>query len=417
MSIELLYNTSTFCLLSVVILVTNKAVALACSQIDAIVLVQNSVSVLLCVISDRRNGNSKYETLWPNIRGWMPCGIVYWLATFSSLRALQIVSIRAFFVLGVLDCILALGLEYVMNKKCPGFNLILSILLSLAGAIIYVLNDLEYDIQGYTWCLIHIASMAIYEKLAKFSDETLQLPAPDMFFYNNLISLIFSFLMLLTSSAPRVSIHHLEPCISASTASVLWFSGMLSFVVCLSTSWAEQTLSFSTFLALQHGARIPALLVSSRLYQERASWPMLAGLALSLLGEYLYAMAVRGAGAQPGEPGITRGRGLREMFALLVLLLAASASAMYSSHEWVFRSRVRTARLSALAAAHDNTTAQSLADWNATPIQRPTPPPYQPALFLKYDRRLCTGIGDRMSVFLSVAAMARAVNASCYVYW
>ncbi len=51
------------------------------------------------------------------------------------------------------------------------------------------------------------------------------------------------------------------------------------------------------------------------------------------------------------------------------------------------------------------------------PPPPPPPPPYQPALFLKYDRRLCTGIGDRMSVFLAVAAMARAVNASCYVHW
>ena len=52
------------------------------------------------------------------------------------------------------------------------------------------------------------------------------------------------------------------------------------------------------------------------------------------------------------------------------------------------------------------------------PLPLPTTPlPYDPAIFLKYDRRLCTGIGDRMSVFLSVAAMARAVNASCYVYW
>ncbi len=38
-------------------------------------------------------------------------------------------------------------------------------------------------------------------------------------------------------------------------------------------------------------------------------------------------------------------------------------------------------------------------------------------IFLKYDRRLCTGLGDRLSVFLAVAAMARALNAVCYVYW
>lgn len=46
-----------------------------------------------------------------------------------------------------------------------------------------------------------------------------------------------------------------------------------------------------------------------------------------------------------------------------------------------------------------------------------TSPEPEPTLWTKYDRRLCTGLGDRLSIMLAVAALARSQNASCYFYW
>ena len=101
------------------------------------------------------------------------------------------------------------------------------------------------------------------------------------------------------------------------------------------------------------------------------------------------------------------------LLASIALLLAASLATTASIYAWLHGQQGRKnfckgfALLSLFSAARPVVMLAAF----------PAPPPYQPALFLKYERRLCTGIGDRMSVFLSVAAMARAVNASCYVYW
>ena len=57
-----------------------------------------------------------------------------------------------------------------------------------------------------------------------------------------------------------------------------------------------------------------------------------------------------------------------------------------------------------------------------TPVKRlidnaPTPLPQRPATLVRYNRRVCSGLGDRIAVILNVAAFALSMNASCFVFW
>ena len=36
---------------------------------------------------------------------------------------------------------------------------------------------------------------------------------------------------------------------------------------------------------------------------------------------------------------------------------------------------------------------------------------------VRYNRKLCSGLGDRIAVILNVAAFARTMNASCFMFW
>ena len=63
---------------------------------------------------------------------------------------------------------------------------------------------------------------------------------------------------------------------------------------------------------------------------------------------------------------------------------------------------------------------------DTSPSSYPVSTPQQASLLLsigrgnaimKYNRTLPTGLGDRLSVFLSVAALAKAVNSTCIVFW
>jgi len=48
------------------------------------------------------------------------------------------------------------------------------------------------------------------------------------------------------------------------------------------------------------------------------------------------------------------------------------------------------------------------------PWQQPAPPS---AKVVRYNRKLCSGLGDRIAVILNVAAFARTMNASCFMFW
>ena len=41
----------------------------------------------------------------------------------------------------------------------------------------------------------------------------------------------------------------------------------------------------------------------------------------------------------------------------------------------------------------------------------------RPSTLLRYNRRICSGLGDRMGIILNVAAFALSMNASCVMFW
>jgi hypothetical protein len=51
-----------------------------------------------------------------------------------------------------------------------------------------------------------------------------------------------------------------------------------------------------------------------------------------------------------------------------------------------------------------------------TPVKRLLVP-QRPATLVRYNRRFCSGLGDRIAVILNVAAFALSMNASCFVFW
>ena len=59
---------------------------------------------------------------------------------------------------------------------------------------------------------------------------------------------------------------------------------------------------------------------------------------------------------------------------------------------------------------HDSAGDSSVVNVNAS-----TAVPYQHVF--RYNRGLCSGMGDRLTVYQSIAALAYAVNATCYAYW
>jgi drug/metabolite transporter (DMT)-like permease len=380
--VSIVSKVLAFSLASVSMLLVNKAAVKACPNTTLLMLSQNSLTLLImwgyarCSVKIKDFGHFK---------SWTPCAIIFCLNIYSSSQALQTVTVQTFSVFRNVNTLVTAFLEYITMGTSLEIASLLSIAMVIFGSIVYAWNDLDFNVQGYSWCIIHICSMACYSILVKKTNDSLNLTAQEMSLYNNLISLPVFLLVLVATKAENLSSRLLDPFLDIETAPILYMSGVVAFTISVSAFWVQKAISPTAFILLNNANKIPALLLSHLFFADLLNWPMVVGLSLSLAGACLYSLAARKLirlSALVRGPG---GRTLRAALVALALLVAALAIGRGTTRHFALRAapRVRTAAVTRV----------------------------------KYDRALCTGLGDRLSVLLSVAALARAADLECLTYW
>ena len=392
--ISIVSKVLAFSLASISMLLVNKAAVKACPNTTLLMLSQNSLTLLIIWGFARCSIKIKDRD---HVKSWTPCAIIFCLNIYSSSQALRTVTVQTFSVFRNVNTLITAVLEYITMGTPLEVASLLSIAMVIFGSIVYAWNDLDFNTEGYFWCILHICSMACYSILVKKTNDSLNLTAQEMSLYNNLISLPVFLLVMVASTSENLSSRLLDPFFAMETAPILYMSGIVAFAISVSAFWVQKAISPTAFILLNNANKIPALLLSQLLFSDRLNWPMVAGLSLSLAGACLYSLAARKLLRLPDPHALLRGSGGRTLrVALVTLALLAAALAI---------GRGTTRRL-ALRAAPRVRVAAAAAVPGRTPAAR-----------VKYDRALCTGLGDRLSVLLSVAALARAADSECLTYW
>ena len=397
-----------FSLASLSFVSINKVATKDYPHLDVLILFQSSFTVLAIALYDRCSASERKLPVSSNARLWMPCAFAYCISCFTSLQAMQNVSMQTFLVFNSLSIALTAGLERVTMNKTFDLDSICALLIVATGSVVYAWQDLQCSTLGYCWCLAHIAAMAIYSILVKQKSRDATLSVKDMALYNNLVP-IPAILLLLVAQSRDLSLQLAGPFFSDETAPILWTSAFLACATSVTALRAQTSLSPTAFILLNTVHALPSLLLRHLVSPAPAPLPT-AGLSLSILGAYLYSRvgAHSPVLAQPQQasspalpassprPGLLKARSLRSMLAATAFLAIAAAAALSFS----------AAGLAAQPSASRRALQAALRSASSSPPPR-----------LKYDRALCTGLGDRLSVLLAVAAVARVAGTECYVYW
>jgi hypothetical protein len=290
----------TTTVVSVSMVLLNKAIVLSVPFSGGLVLLQNTATIIL--VQSYKGCRVPKDIGWQAIREATPCALLFGINTFTSMISLTYLSVTAFTILKNTQSILSYPLDYYMRGeqlKPVSIYLLFTILL---GTCAYCGRDLRANINGLFWVLTHLIFSTVYAVLMKMrlqaADDTNDklTQALDLSWYNNALST-----PIVAGAAALQAFTLREPPIKAACGLHCWimiaiscFGGCAMSVTSLRT---QGLMSPVTFLVFNNLNKIPAILISTAL------WPQLEtanttqeimGIVLSLYGGFLYSLSKQG---------------------------------------------------------------------------------------------------------------------------
>ena len=299
----------TTTVVSVSMILLNKAIVLSIPFGGGLVLVQNSATVLL--VQAYRWGAGPEDFGFNTVLHNTPCAILFGMNTFTSIQALAYLSVTTFTIFRNTQSILSAPLDYLLRGERLKPTSIFFLLTILLGTCAYCGKDLRANVEGIAWASAHLASTTLYTVLTKIRLEKAPSEKPinpltqalDLAWYNNILSLPIVGVAAavqaihMTSSAPLVRSDCGLYCWIMVAASC--FNGCAMSVVGLKTQSLMTPTSYLTFNNLN---KIPAMLISAAIWphlETANTTPEIMGVVLSILGGYLYALSKQEGDVHP----------------------------------------------------------------------------------------------------------------------
>jgi hypothetical protein len=284
---------------SVSMILLNKAIIMIIPFGGGLVLLQNAATVL--IVQSSRQCRCPKGFGWKSIIDNAFCAFLFGANTFTSIQSLFYLSVTTFTIFRNAQFILSYPLDYFMRGERLKPISIYCLCTILLGTIAYCVQDMRANIPGITWASVHLLSITLYAVLTKMrlekeerkSDDSKLTQALDVAWYNNALSLpLIGIAAAVQTTQNTLKIECGMNCWIMVVLSC--FGGCAMSIVGLKT---QELMSPVTFLTFNNLNKIPAMLISA------AIWPHLEtadttqeimGIVLSIYGGYLYSLSKQG---------------------------------------------------------------------------------------------------------------------------
>jgi drug/metabolite transporter (DMT)-like permease len=283
-----------FSMSSISMILLNKAVVVLFPFSAFVLILQNAVTIFLLKSQNMELGFSLQTAL-----SWTPCVLLFCINTYSSLRALTYISVPTFTVFRNIQPLISSVLDFLVRNEKISSRSVAFLCIIICGAYLYAHNDLEYNVNGYTWSLIHIISMSFYSVSVKLSFEKLKLKPVEMSWYNNIMSLgiltgLACYEFLQETPTTRI-LSSLKKCSADGICRIILAASCVGgYFVSVTGFNAQEALTPTSWLTLNNLSKIPALIISCIIWNVNINMLEVIGMAISLTGGYLYAMERQG---------------------------------------------------------------------------------------------------------------------------
>jgi drug/metabolite transporter (DMT)-like permease len=285
-----------FSISSIAMIILNKAAAVSFPHVAILLVFQNLATILILAMTS----DIKPLSLETSLR-WLPCAFLFCVNLFSSLQSLVFISVSTFTVLRNTQPLIAVAIDFVLRGQTTKAENVVYLMEILVGAILYCSHDMNFDLRGYCWAALHGLSMTCYSIIVKAKCSDLALSAPDMSYYNNVLSIpglvvVGALEPLFRMGADANVVKDVFACGTQTWCSlVILLSCLGGYCVSVSGFQAQQVMSPTSWLCLNNFSKIPAIVISYVLFGGYFSAATVHGMLISVGCAYLYSVASKRA--------------------------------------------------------------------------------------------------------------------------
>jgi len=276
-------------------LIINKLVIKDFRYAFTMIFAQNAMT---CLIIMMMTGMSEKIRLHPingeGIKGFFVQVMLFCGILISSLQSLRYVSIPTVIVFRNITPLLVVLLSGAWLLEAPNeprritVGKVIALVVVVVGSVIYGYYDIDFHHLGYLWCISNSVLMCLYSIFVKWFSIRTQYNTMTFTFYSNMLSLpILIVGALITQELPFAAPLQLHDLPFASKA-LLLLSCVCGFALSSSGMWAQLVYSATAWVAYGNFTKIPLVLTSALVFQDKLSAQSIVGLVISLLGFSIY---------------------------------------------------------------------------------------------------------------------------------
>ena len=298
---EVIFVVVLYALCSAGMLIINK-LAVHHIGVPSFVTVSQFAATAVVVLAGRRLGMLQLDAHdWGVIKYFVVYVTAFSAGTWSNMKVLMAANVETVIVFRACTPIVVSFFDYLFyGRALPSPRSLAAMLLIVAGAVSYVLNDREFQVQGvsaYTWVLVWFTLLVFQLTYGKHLVTGLGLQSmwSPVLYTNGLSCLPTSAIGLVSGEYARLG------SVEWTTHGVFWL--LASCVVGTGISWTgfkcQSVITAAAYTVVGVVNKMLTVLVNVLMWDEHASSTGIASLLLCVLGGAFYQQAPLRKGYEP----------------------------------------------------------------------------------------------------------------------
>jgi GDP-mannose transporter len=225
---------------------------------------------------------------WEKAKPFGVATLVFYLCLLSNTQALKYVNVETVIVARSCSPIAVALLDHVaLGRDLPTLKGGLALLSIAAGAVVYVMADAGFKVDGYFWLVVYFIFIVVEMVFVKFVVDTVPMSTWTRVYYNNTLSIPMAVASSVLAGGSIVFATTLTPGVICAVG--------LSCVVGIAISYAgfnlRSIVSATTFTVVGVVCKIITILINDMIWTNHSNAVGHFGLMICIAGGFLYEKA------------------------------------------------------------------------------------------------------------------------------
>jgi len=222
---------------------------------------------------------------WDKAKPFLLATMVFFMCLLSNTAALKSVNVETVIVARSCSPIAVAVLERIfLKRELPSVQGMLALLAIIGGAVIYVLSDQGFRVDGYSWLAVYFVFIVVEMVFIKFIVDTVPMSTWTRVYYNNTLSIP----MAMASAIALGDGKALQVVWTPTALSAVLLSCVVGFAISYAGFNLRSLISATSFTVVGVVCKVNTVLINDCMWTMHSNLYGHAGLSVCIISGFAY---------------------------------------------------------------------------------------------------------------------------------